>query len=60
MVFDSRSLLERAAKQPSMRRGKRARPLLAAEAPTIGEEVKLKKSFVSRSCWPMSVPLYAV
>ena len=57
MVFDSRSLRERAAKRPPIRRGKRARPLLAAAAPTIGEEVKFKKSLVSSSCWPMSVPL---
>ena len=45
MVFDSRSLRERAAKRPPIRRGKRARPLLAAAAPTIGEEVNVKKSF---------------
>ena len=44
MVFDSRSLRERAANRPPIRRGKRARPLLAAAAPTIGEEAKCTKS----------------
>src|ERR1700722_6317473 len=60
MVLDSRSLRERAANRPPIWRGKRASPLLAAAAPTIGEDVKLRKSCVSSSCWPMSVPLYAV
>ena len=37
-----------------------ARPLLAAARPTIGAAVKDWKSVVSRSCWLMWDPLYAV
>ena len=56
MVFDSRSQRESATKRSSIRRGKRARPLLVAADPTIGEEVKVTKSFVSSSCWQMLEP----
>src|SRR3954454_23249589 len=56
----SRSHLERAAKRPWMRRGNSAKPLFAAAWPTIGEEVKRRKSAVSSNCWLMRFPSYAV
>ncbi len=43
-----------------MRRGNRASPLLAAAAPSSGEEVKAWKSFVVSSCCAIADPSYAV
>ena len=57
MAFDSRSALDRATKRPLMRRGNSARPLFAAAGPTIGVEVKDRKSVVANNCWLMRDPL---
>ena len=57
---DGTAIISDAKNWPPMRRGNRAKPLLVAAGPIIGETTNSRKSVVRSSCWLIETPSKAV